>query len=280
LADRSQSAEKFKTFAFEVYKHADVKTALRQLFLGKCAYCETYFESNAPVDVEHYRPKAAVSDDDDHPGYWWLAMEWTNLLPSCIDCNRKRKQTAATLQMTMADIERMLAEAARAADLSSGKKDSFPTEDNRWVRGEGPIDTERPLLLDPTRDDPAAHMRWPIDAEISVVLPTNKAGQESPRGVASIAVYGLNRLGLVQERTRLFNKMRKKRSDIFDYLEMADTTTDAQMAKRLDQKAVQNAMELRDWCKPQEPYSAMAAAFVERLERDLQEAISRRGQRC
>ncbi|MEF9674035.1 hypothetical protein QNM99_25505 [Pseudomonas sp. PCH446] len=44
------------------------------------------------MDVEHYRPKGAVSEDASHPGYWWVAMDWDNLLPSCIDCNRKRKQ--------------------------------------------------------------------------------------------------------------------------------------------------------------------------------------------
>jgi hypothetical protein len=27
----------------------------------------------------------------EHPGYYWLAYEWTNLLPSCYDCNSFRR---------------------------------------------------------------------------------------------------------------------------------------------------------------------------------------------
>src|SRR5262245_40081226 len=78
---------------------------LLKLFNGKCAYCETDIESNQPGDVEHFRPKGRVVDEEfepirinhpkwgemDHPGYFWLAYEWDNLFPSCIDCNRYRK---------------------------------------------------------------------------------------------------------------------------------------------------------------------------------------------
>src|SRR4051812_22350680 len=83
-----------------VYKSA--KPFLDKLFGGKCAYCEVIIEASHPTEVEHYRPKGAVKDEEeevvtiqtpngaeDHPGYWWLAYEWNNLLPSCIDCNRR-----------------------------------------------------------------------------------------------------------------------------------------------------------------------------------------------
>lgn len=66
----------------------------------KCAYCERIYK----MDVEHYRPKGEVCDENnrpikvpglvagaqvDHPGYYWLCYEWSNLLPSCITCNRE-----------------------------------------------------------------------------------------------------------------------------------------------------------------------------------------------
>lgn len=268
--------KKFKAYEFAAYKDKQVKAALRQLFFGKCAYCETYFESAEPVDIEHYRPKGAVSGCPDHPGYWWLAMDWTNLLPSCIDCNRKRGQTAATERMTMADLERLLSQ--EEADDSSGKKDTFPTADNKWVSAEGPTDSEKPLLIDPTRDNPVNHLRWPTDpnVQVSVVLPTDQNGKQDPRGVWSIGVYGLNRLGLVQERTRLLNKMRVERSKIFRFLEMAKTTTDAQTARGLEQMAVDGARGLRDWCESKEPYSAMVNVFVDELDRDLRAALKLR----
>ena len=75
------------SFHFKIYKDATVKSALEKLFHGKCAYCETKYEANQPVDIEHYRPKSAYMVDGKltKPGYWWLAADWTNLLPSCID---------------------------------------------------------------------------------------------------------------------------------------------------------------------------------------------------
>ena len=46
----------------------------------KCAYCERI----AKADIEHYRPKGRVLEDDDHSGYYWLCYEWTKLIPSCV----------------------------------------------------------------------------------------------------------------------------------------------------------------------------------------------------
>lgn len=77
-------------FAFAAYKAPEVKARLEALFHGKCAYFETVYAASAPVDVEHYRPKGAVEGEPAHPVYWWLGMVWP--LPSCIDCNRRRKQ--------------------------------------------------------------------------------------------------------------------------------------------------------------------------------------------
>eukprot|EP01034_Spumella_vulgaris_P009128 gene9128-11597_t len=91
-AHQQSTDPKKGSFEFAAYKHEEVKRRLDALFHGKCAYCETFYSASAPVDVEHYRPKGAVSENPNHPGYWWLAMSWDNLLPSCIDCNRKRNQ--------------------------------------------------------------------------------------------------------------------------------------------------------------------------------------------
>src|SRR5215213_749615 len=111
LADDSKSAaakERIKTDAFyavkknrllpydkyAAYKKAGVIKALNDLFRGKCAYCESVYAATQPTDVEHYRPKGGVvvAGEFSRPGYYWLAASWENLLPSCIDCNRERKQ--------------------------------------------------------------------------------------------------------------------------------------------------------------------------------------------
>ncbi len=62
---------------------------LNDWYHGKCAYCERYYK----LDVEHYRPKGAISDEMGNSlrsnGYYWLGYEWSNLLPACISCNRE-----------------------------------------------------------------------------------------------------------------------------------------------------------------------------------------------
>jgi hypothetical protein len=62
-----------------------VTIALKGLYKNKCAYCEKlcYYPR-----VEHFRPKGRVRGNQPLPhGYYWLCYEWTNLLPSCHECN-------------------------------------------------------------------------------------------------------------------------------------------------------------------------------------------------
>jgi hypothetical protein len=62
-----------------------VTIALKGLYKNKCAYCEKlcYYPR-----VEHFRPKGRVIGNQPLAnGYYWLCYEWTNLLPSCHECN-------------------------------------------------------------------------------------------------------------------------------------------------------------------------------------------------
>lgn len=73
-----------------IYAFSDVREKLGNLYHNKCAYCET---KDPDFEVEHYRPKKQIHSDDlsgqEHPGYYWLSYEWTNLLPACHDCNKR-----------------------------------------------------------------------------------------------------------------------------------------------------------------------------------------------
>ena len=66
------------------------KAALETLYKHKCAYCETDTTAGAPLQVEHFRPKANVQGDSTHFGYYWMAYEWSNLTLGCSVCNRKK----------------------------------------------------------------------------------------------------------------------------------------------------------------------------------------------
>jgi len=171
---------------FSAYSHDEVKKALYSLFRGKCAYCETVYASSQPMDVEHWRPKGGYEDDEGNlvpPGYYWLAADWENLLPSDIDCNRKRRQHITPLGI----------------ELKQGKQNQFPLESGS-PRATKPGEEllERPLLLNPCRDDPEEHFQFNDEA---VILPRPIApDQPSPRAQASIDVYALNRSDLVLAR--------------------------------------------------------------------------------
>lgn len=174
---------------FKVYKSEEIKEALTVLFHGKCAYCEARYDVVHPVDIEHYRPKAAVEHRGAlrKPGYYWLAAEWTNLLPSCIDCNRSRRHPKLGDD---ADPE------------ISGKANWFPIA-NEGQRATRPKQEsrERRLLLDPCRDRPDAHLIFQDDA---LVLP------RSAKGKTSIEVYGLNRPELVGERNDVLLRVKNQ----------------------------------------------------------------------
>jgi len=66
-------------------KRSRVEDQLALSYYNKCAYCERL----AKADIEHYRPKKKVVEDNSHNGYYWLCYEWSNLLPACVKCNRE-----------------------------------------------------------------------------------------------------------------------------------------------------------------------------------------------
>jgi hypothetical protein len=125
----------------------------------KCAYCERIYK----MDVEHYRPSKEVRDEQNvnviivnragiamnHPGYYWLCYEWSNLLPACPSCNRE-----------------------------GGKISRFPTRHHyeyqpvfnphpsfdysACIANGNPLLTEEPYLLHPEIDDPEPCFKFVI----------------------------------------------------------------------------------------------------------------------
>ena len=269
-----QADSKKKSFTFTAYKAADVRTSLEMLFHGKCAYCETTYAASAPVDIEHYRPKGAVAEDSAHGGYWWIAMSWDNLLPSCIDCNRQRGQVLVEPSSSLAT----LAATAKPVVSQSGKKDSFPLAATgvRQLAEEIEFTREQALLLNPCIDDPATCLMYSFDAAhpAGLILPTGEVEQQI-RGAVSIQIYGLNRLKLVQDRTRVLRRLEFLGDLVIDLavsiteLEMPATeaalrgTLAANVVSRLRLLRDRTLAEMKSFTADESPYSSMASAWLE-----------------
>ena len=153
---------------------------LVNFFFGKCAYCENKFSASSFGDADHYRPKGAVSvrnngrpekvkccDGSNHPGYFWLAYDWKNLLPACQRCNSTGKGTLFPVEVQHVCI---------------------PERDSDWLNQE-----EIPLLIHPYYHQPTKHLEFLERGEV-------KARNGSRLGKESIKTYLLNRQELRDER--------------------------------------------------------------------------------
>lgn len=174
-----------------VYRHVEVRKALEALFHEKCAYCESRIGATASWDVEHYRPKGRVENRKDHPGYYWLAYEWTNLYPACQLCNQKRKDQA-------------LWEDPQALP-AKGKSDKFPLidETKRAMSPEHDISHESPLLLDPcdVDDDPEKHFEYDAWGGI------HPRSEDHHCATATIEICHLHRRRLQKGRVRILRQV-------------------------------------------------------------------------
>ena len=242
---------------FTRYKENDVQQALRKMFKWKCAYCERQLEKGS-FEVEHYRPKGAV-DGCDHPGYWWLALEWTNLLPTCAACNKGLLQHIVTSDMQLAEVEAL--QAKRPTDLH-GKRTQFPVSLSRLEAKSHDHFAEGPLLIDPTRTDPAPELRWRSDCVFSVVEPATSALGPSVIGAETIKCVALNRIDLVENRTQVLERLRTQRIQIMDALERAVVGADSVTINAAIQTALLRIADMKLSGEANQPYAGMARAFV------------------
>jgi uncharacterized protein (TIGR02646 family) len=243
------------SFKFAAYKGADVKDTLNQLFGRKCAYCESSYKATAPMDVEHFRPKGEVEDEPNHRGYWWLAANWQNLLPSCIDCNRRRKHHVFVQGMTPGQL-------AAAGEVLAGKHDQFPITGVRAFNEGDNCTLEEPLLIDPTTIDPSAHLTWSFDQNVSVAVPVVANGRLDPGGVATISAFALNRQGLVEARTEVLTALQALMGTIRKTLSSAAAKTDEVTQNEFIDIAVDLIQRVRQFGDTSKEYSAVVNAFI------------------
>ncbi len=188
---------------FKVYKEEKVKNELNRMFNHKCAYCESSYEHVAPMDVEHFRPKGAYimpNGKKSQFGYYWLAAEWINLLPSCIDCNRERGQVRRKSD-------------GKIIKSKSGKANKFPLlDESKRAKASGEEKNETPLLLNPALDKPTQHLEFMDDG---TVRPKNSAKEKNTmKGQHSIEVFGLDRNALLNERNNIMTRLKSQMQNV------------------------------------------------------------------
>lgn len=234
------SGERKEPFKFEfnnlIWK--DLKNwLLEHVFYDRCAYCERQI-SGFYGDAEHYRPKGAVrrkttsgeficsecgianpADGQNlilgHPGYFWLAYDWRNLVPSCSICNSGigkndrfeiDKEFVVIVKLDPADVEKM-------STLVR------PRQSRKWpgyfYLSPAILDErENPLILNPLNApderNPHRHLRFGIKGIVTAV-------DDSPIGKTTIEVFNLRKDKLREARAnaqaefqdKFFDKMRR-----------------------------------------------------------------------
>jgi hypothetical protein len=250
LTKKQQQGVFDPTFETDVWKDLK-KWLLKHVFNGQCAYCESPLKFDRyRGDAEHYRPKGSVMWRDlatnkktkarcklsdgteiDHPGYFWLAYDWRNLMPACADCNsggedEEDQDEEEQDEEEKDEEEKVVRKKARQKKSSQGKVDQFPVQTAHVFQLDGamlaPGDLssaiecpkgsklyfpdsavldrrEQPLLLNPLNPsdsgDPGKHLRYGAGG---CVQPIDK----SPIGTHSIKVYRLDRLNTERQRAQ------------------------------------------------------------------------------
>ncbi len=163
------------------------KEQLEKQFHKKCAYCETEYITNSDTWIEHYRPKSE---------YYWLAYDWSNLLPTCTKCNRSKS--------------------AKFPLINGGEKVNTPPIRNGQLRisqckaDKSPLIDEKPYILHPKIDEPKKYFDFKIDENYTgiEIIGTDNEGnrdikkQYTGKGQATIEICDLNRIDLKEDRYR------------------------------------------------------------------------------
>ncbi|EDP95126.1 hypothetical protein KAOT1_06572 [Kordia algicida OT-1] len=256
-----------KAFKFKVYSNPTVKEALIKMSIGKCAYCESDILVTYVGDIEHFRPKGEIEElkatGNSKPGYYWLAANWDNLLLSCRNCNQKSKQRTASDDRLN----------------SLGKMNQFPLFDET-KRARSPEDNFQEeekvrLLLNPCIEDPEEYFKYNINS--GVIQPKKQEEFPKQRALASVKVFGLQRVPLVHARAKkavqILKQMTRVERRYKDLLRAIDDEADdiPDRQEELDWEIE----ELHSFLNPTEEYLGMARQMIgEFMQKNFQLDIS------
>jgi len=207
-------------------------------FRGKCAYCESYITDGRDGDIDHYRPKGRVTDEDDrevkvrsksgtevsHPGYYWRAYDWRNLLPACKFCNQPSVVNGKKI----------------------GKHDRFPVRGSHASCPEEESG-EEPLLLHPAEDNPEDHLL--VDSGTGVITGLDD------RGRMTVQILGLNvRDRLPEARCKAVTEVMTLLHRILYDEDQAKWEKAAEAVREIWEGRREYALAARQYLRPRVPY--------------------------
>lgn len=160
-----------------LWDNESVRVALDERhYRGKCCYTERRRDNKLERDVEHFRPKAKVTGENNHPGYWWLAYSWDNLLISSKVSNSIYKANHFPL-------------------LPGGVRARLETDS---------LDEEKPALINPALEDPAFFItfHWEKKGGRYFCKAISTFDDLEGRGRITVEVTGINRPELLGDEER------------------------------------------------------------------------------
>ncbi len=237
---KNSNKESIKT---SVYK--SVREILCELYHDKCAYCES---KEFKPDIEHYRPKKGVTGVI-HSGYYWLCYEWSNLIPSCPNCNRPPgKSNQFPIIGNRVD---------GPTFLTSGKLDT-----NACQADKSPLIDEQPYLLHPEIDDCKQFFKFDNKGKIEGV-------DSKGRGEQTWKICDLNRDNLLYRRQQLLDNQ----------VEAIERFLKLFLNERLDENGLKDGLKLcfeklDKHCEPDQEYSLIAIYTKEHFDEIIIPLIS------
>jgi len=189
-------------FPSRLWRRDDVRKPLYKYQNKKCCYCGRIRTLSREFDVEHFRPKSEVKDED-HSGYWWLAFEWDNYFLACKPCNETYKGSHFPL----------MPDGVRAQNSSDC------------------LFEENPVFINPEKEDPADFFAYKMDWHNFrvYIFGCDDAG----RGDKNRKILGLNDGPMPEERGTIFQQAQDLHLDLCEAIRDKNKRTEEIAKKKI-----------------------------------------------
>lgn len=205
---------------------------------GKCWYVECK-NPGSDDDIDHFRPKSGVKEDDTHPGYFWFAFDWKNLRLSCHRANRPRINPDGAGTGGKAGHFPLVNPAARAFTPAEGKGQ------------------EVPALLDPTDPQDVAMLTFQQNGEVALSPQFKGQAAAEAKFAASRLILHLDWPAFREARVVLYNQIERTVDRLIREAPKDDPNVPPTQAFYDAIRDLKNAM------KSDQEYSAAARVYVE-----------------